>query len=45
MFRFAQAIGILPRTGTSDTAPMQPDLARHDLALSAEVQAIESLAG
>ena len=46
VFRFAQAVGMLPLTGTSDAEHMQQDLASRDLALSAdEVRAIESLAG
>ncbi len=46
MFRFAQAVGMLPLTGTSDPEHMEQDLASRGLALSAEsVQAIESLAG
>jgi diketogulonate reductase-like aldo/keto reductase len=46
VFRFAQAVGMLPLTGTSDAGHMKQDLASHDLALSAdEVRAIESLAG
>jgi diketogulonate reductase-like aldo/keto reductase len=46
VFRFAQAVGMLPLTGTSDAEHMTQDLAARQLALSAdEVQAIESLAG
>ena len=46
VFRFAQAVGMLPLTGTSDAEHMKQDLASHDLALSPdEVRAIESLAG
>ncbi|HSE94993.1 MAG TPA: aldo/keto reductase [Methylomirabilota bacterium] len=46
VFRFAQAVGMLPLTGTSDPEHMRQDLASRDLALSPdEVQAIESLAG
>jgi len=46
VFRFAQAIGILPLTGTSDAAHMQQDLASHGLSLSPdEIAAIESVAG
>jgi diketogulonate reductase-like aldo/keto reductase len=46
VFRFAQAVGMLPLTGTSDAEHMKQDLASHELALSAdEVRAIESLAG
>jgi diketogulonate reductase-like aldo/keto reductase len=46
VFRFAQAVGMLPLTGTSDPEHMKQDLASLALALSAdEVRAIESLAG
>ncbi len=46
VFRFAQSIGILPLTGTSDAEHMKQDLASRDVALSTdEVRAIESLAG
>ncbi len=46
VFRFAQAVGMLPLTGTSDAEHMKQDLASHALALSAdEARAIESLAG
>jgi diketogulonate reductase-like aldo/keto reductase len=46
VFRFAQAVGMLPLTGTTDGEHMQQDLASRALALTAdEVQAIESLAG
>jgi diketogulonate reductase-like aldo/keto reductase len=46
VFRFAQAVAMLPLTGTSDPVHMKQDLASHELALSAdEVRAIESLAG
>ena len=46
IFRFAQAIGMLPLTGTTNATHMQQDLASRDLSLSAdEVQAIEWLAG
>ncbi len=46
VFRFAQAVGMLPLTGTSDAEHMRQDLVSHDLALSAdEVRAIDSLAG
>jgi diketogulonate reductase-like aldo/keto reductase len=46
VFRFAQAVGILPLTGTSNAEHMRQDLASHTLALSAtEVRAIESLVG
>jgi diketogulonate reductase-like aldo/keto reductase len=44
VFRFAQAVGMLPLTGTSDPEHMKQDLASRALALSAdEVRAIESL--
>jgi diketogulonate reductase-like aldo/keto reductase len=46
VFRFAQAVGMLPLTGTSSAEHMKQDLASHELALSdEEVQVIESLAG
>ena len=46
MFRFAQAVGMLPLTGTSSAEHMKQDLASHALALSdEEVRRIESLAG
>ncbi|HLQ22845.1 MAG TPA: aldo/keto reductase, partial [Gemmatimonadales bacterium] len=46
VFRLAQAIGILPLTGTSSAEHMKQDLASQTLTLSAEeVRAIESLAG
>ena len=46
VFRFAQAVGMLPLTGTSDAEHMTQDLASRALSLSAdEVRAIESLAG
>jgi diketogulonate reductase-like aldo/keto reductase len=46
VFRFAQAVGMLPLTGTTDAEHMKQDLASHALALSPdEVRAIESLAG
>jgi diketogulonate reductase-like aldo/keto reductase len=46
VFRFAQAVGMLPLTGTSDPEHMTQDLASRELALSSdEVRAIESLAG
>jgi diketogulonate reductase-like aldo/keto reductase len=45
VFRFAQAVGMLPLTGTSDADHMRQDLASRALTLSAgEVQAIEDLA-
>jgi len=44
VFKFAQALGMLPLTGTSNTVHMQQDLASRELDLSAEdVQAIELL--
>jgi diketogulonate reductase-like aldo/keto reductase len=46
VFRFAQAVGMLPLTGTSDPTHMTQDLASRSLALSdEEVRAIASLAG
>ena len=46
VFRFAQAVGMLPLTGTTDAEHMKQDLASHTVTLSAEeVRAIESLAG
>jgi len=46
VFRFAQAVGMLPLTGTSDPEHMTQDLASRALALADdEVRAIESLAG
>jgi diketogulonate reductase-like aldo/keto reductase len=46
VFRFAQAVGMLPLTGTSDAEHMRQDLASRALTLSDdEVRAIESLAG
>jgi diketogulonate reductase-like aldo/keto reductase len=46
VFCFAQAVGMLPLTGTTDAGHMKQDLASLDLTLSAdEVRAIESLAG
>ena len=46
VFRFAQAVGMLPLTGTSDPEHMVQDLASHALALSPdEVRTIESLSG
>jgi diketogulonate reductase-like aldo/keto reductase len=46
VFRFAQAVGMLPLTGTTDPEHMKQDLASRALTLSAdEVRAIESLAG
>jgi diketogulonate reductase-like aldo/keto reductase len=44
VFRFAQAVGIFPLTGTSNTEHMKQDLASRDLALSSEeVRTIGSL--
>jgi diketogulonate reductase-like aldo/keto reductase len=46
VFRFAQAVGMSPLTGTSDPEHMVQDLASHALALSPdEVRTIESLSG
>jgi diketogulonate reductase-like aldo/keto reductase len=46
VFRFAQAVGMLPLTGTSDPLHMRQDLASRELALSPdEVRAMESLVG
>ncbi len=46
IFRFAQAVGMLPLTGTSSPEHMKQDLASRDLTLSPdEVRAIEALAG
>jgi diketogulonate reductase-like aldo/keto reductase len=46
VFRFAQAVGMLPLTGTTDPEHMRQDLASREIPLSAdEVRAIESLAG
>jgi diketogulonate reductase-like aldo/keto reductase len=46
VFRFAQALGMLPLTGTTDPEHMKQDLASHAVTLSDdEVRAIESLAG
>jgi diketogulonate reductase-like aldo/keto reductase len=45
VFRFAQAVGMLPLTGTTDVDHMRQDLASGALTLSAEeVRAIEGLA-
>jgi diketogulonate reductase-like aldo/keto reductase len=45
IFRFAQQVGMLPLTGTSDPTHMRQDLASREFDLSAaDVQAIESLA-
>ena len=46
VFRFAQAVGMLPLTGTSDPQHMVQDLASHALRLAPEeVRTIESLSG
>ena len=46
VFRFAQAVGMLPLTGTTDETHMKQDLASESLALGAEdVRTLESLAG
>jgi diketogulonate reductase-like aldo/keto reductase len=46
VFRFAQAVGMLPLTGTSSAEHMKQDLDSEAIALSAdEVRAIESLVG
>jgi diketogulonate reductase-like aldo/keto reductase len=46
IFRFAQSIGMLPLTGTSNPDHMKQDLASESLALTPhEVAAIESIAG
>ena len=46
VFGFAQTVGILPLTGTSDAEYMKQDLASRDLTLSADaVRAIGSLVG
>ena len=46
VFRFAQAVGMLPLTGTSDAEHMTQDLASGGLTLSPdEVRSIESLVG
>jgi diketogulonate reductase-like aldo/keto reductase len=46
VFRFAQAVGMLPLTGTTDPEHMRQDLAAREVALSAdEVRAIEGLSG
>ena len=45
VFRFAQAVGMLPLTGTSNAEHMKQDLASRDVELSAaEVKAIEFMA-
>jgi diketogulonate reductase-like aldo/keto reductase len=44
VFRFAQAVGILPLTGTSNAEHMKQDLASRAVEMSAEeMRAIESL--
>ena len=46
VFRFSQAVGILPLTGTSNPTHMQQDLDSRGLELHpADVQAVEALAG
>ena len=46
VFSFAEAVGMLPLTGTSDRGHMEQDLASSDLVLSSEeVDTIESLTG
>jgi diketogulonate reductase-like aldo/keto reductase len=46
IFRFAQSVGMLPLTGTTDPEHMRQDLTSHTIPLSDdEVRAIESLAG
>jgi diketogulonate reductase-like aldo/keto reductase len=46
VFRFAQVVGMLPLTGTSDPEHMTQDLASREVPLSAEeVRALDSLAG
>ncbi len=46
VFRFAQDLGMLPLTGTTDVTHMRQDLASRDLALAPEdARAIESLVG
>jgi diketogulonate reductase-like aldo/keto reductase len=46
VFRFAQTVGILPLTGTSNPEHMRQDLASRDVGLSGdEVRAIESIVG
>jgi diketogulonate reductase-like aldo/keto reductase len=46
VFRFAQAVGMLPLTGTTDSEHMTQDLASRERVLSGdEVRAIESLEG
>jgi diketogulonate reductase-like aldo/keto reductase len=46
VFRFSRAVGMLPLTGTSDSAHMRQDLASPALTLADdEVRAIEALAG
>ena len=45
VFRFAQAVGMLPLTGTSDAEHMRQDLASRDLALSADEVRGDRVAG
>jgi diketogulonate reductase-like aldo/keto reductase len=46
VFRFAQAVGMMPLTGTTNATHMELDLASRELVLSAdEAQSIESLVG
>jgi len=46
VFRFAQAVGMVPLTGTTDPEHMTQDLASRELALSPdEIRTIESLTG
>jgi len=46
VFRFTQAVGMLPLTGTTDAEHMRQDLACGGLTLSSEeIRAIESMAG
>jgi|ERR1700722_15436897 len=46
IFRFAQALGMLPLTGTSNAEHMKQDLASREVVLSGQdVRAIESLVG
>jgi diketogulonate reductase-like aldo/keto reductase len=45
VFRFAQAVGMLPLTGTTDAAHMREDLASRALGLTPdEVRAVETIA-
>ena len=45
VFRFAQQIGMLPLTGTTDPAHMREDLASDDITLTAEELAVVETAG